>query len=95
MRIILNNIGVITVYLILMFIRCSDCSDDNWEFMGKDNVGVSTIIYDDTISVNDSLYIEIRGNTIIQYLTTPTIPTLNPHNNQQKKASDAFLFCGE
>jgi len=65
MRIILNNIGVITVYLILLFTRCSNCSDDErWKFLGHDNVGISSIIHEDTISVNDSLYIEIRGNTI-------------------------------
>jgi len=63
MHILDKNIGLIATCFILMFIRCSDCSDDErWEFLGHDNVGISSIIYEDKISVNDSLYIEIRGS---------------------------------
>ena len=65
MRIILNYSYLVLFYLIVMFVRCSDCSDDErWEFLGNENVGVYTIDYIDTISVNDSLFLEILGNTI-------------------------------
>ena len=43
---------------------CSKCPDDDWEFTGKDNVGINMINYIDTISVIDSLFLIIHGNTI-------------------------------
>ena len=54
-------------YLIVIFVRCSDCSvkpGDRWEFLRNDNVGIEFIVYRDTISVEDSLYIEIYGKII-------------------------------
>ena len=65
MRIILNYSNLVFFYLIVMFVRCSDCSDDErWGFLGNENVGIYTIDYIDIISVNDSLFLEILGNTI-------------------------------
>lgn len=68
MRLRLINFGIITASIILLFVECSesDCPEVNdlWELKGKENVGIDTLFYEDTISANDTLYVEIHGNII-------------------------------
>lgn len=63
----LNYINLFLFYIIFYFVGCSDCSNkpgERWKFIRNDNVGIEYIVYDDTITVEDSLYIEIFGMTI-------------------------------
>ena len=55
-------IRIISTSLIIFIVGCS--CDNSWVFKGKDNVGVDTIIYDNTISTNQPLNLEIFGNQI-------------------------------
>ena len=67
MKIFLNYINLVLFYLTVFFAGCSDCSNSpggRWEFLRNDNVGIEYIVYEDTITVEDSLYIEISGKTI-------------------------------
>ena len=68
MRLGLIIFGIITISIILLIAACSesDCPEvhDLWELKRKENVGIDTLLYDDTISVSDTLQIEIRGNII-------------------------------